>query len=101
MAKKSLVRWMAKNDSEAYGFWKKYLAPSLGRSVKKTKEMISILKICSGSPFYGFSCKNESVKKISREMKRYQSINGASITFGFLYNLARDHKRKILRWRSE
>lgn len=97
MARKNLVRWMMKNDPEAYGFWKNDLKPALGRSIKRTDEAIRVLKICAGSPFAGFHCKHSVIKKIARKMEKYQNSIGASITFGFLCNLARDHKRKMLK----
>ena len=87
------------NDPEAYGFWKNTLRPALGRSVKKTKEVVPVLKACARSPFFGFKCKHSAIKKIARQMGKYQNVTGASITFGFLYDLSKDHKRKILRQR--
>lgn len=98
--KKSLVRWMAKNDPEAYGFWKDDLMPDLGRNIKKTEEAIRFLKICARSPYSAFDLKHGVVKKIARKMEKYQNSIGASITFGYLLNLAQDHKRKILRQRN-
>ena len=100
MVTKNLVCWMAKKDPEAYGFWKNDLRLVLGRSIKKTEEAIRILKICVSSPDFGWNCKHSAIKKIARKMGKYQNFIGASITFNFLYNLARDHKRKILKRRN-
>ncbi len=100
MAKMNLVHWMLKNDYESYEFWKNILRPALGRSIKRTDEAIRSLEICRGSPFSGLDCDHSVLKRIAREMTRYQSLNGASITFGFLLDLSKDQKRKILKQRN-
>ena len=94
-----MVQRIAKNSPLVYGYWKKDLKPMLGRSVKKIDEAIRQLRICARSPFSGFLSKHSVIRKIANKMGHYEGLVGASISFGELYFLAKDHKRKILRWR--
>lgn len=100
MTEISLVRWMLKNDHESYELWKNTLGPALGKSIKRTDEAIRLLEICRKSPFSGLDCKHSPIKRIARKMTKYQNLVGAGITFGFLHDLSKDHKRKILKQRN-
>lgn len=100
MAEINLVRWMLKNDHESYAFWKNTLRPALGRSIKRTDEAIRLLEIFRKSPFSSLNCKHSPIKRIARKMTKYQNLVGAGITFGFLHDLSKDHKQKILKQRN-
>ncbi len=92
--RKSLIRKMRSTDPISHSLWKEYIAPFVKQSVKRTRDLRSLL---SRGPLPGNE--NPVIKKLFKDGRGMDGHQSAMMTFSYLAALCKDHERKLMRLR--